>query len=354
MKILNLSLDKKIMDKASAVAKRMAWFGDIVDRYTIVIPFFQQDKILLAEGVRAYGSGGTARPIQFFLLDFVARRLILRDEGYDVITVQDPYFLGILGLVLSRQFQIPLEVQVHGWEQIGVLKRLIRRVVLKRATGVRVVSERMKKDVMACGVSEQRITVVSVYTDVRLGEKKSSEVFTFITVARLVWVKRILMQLSVAATLKASGHIFQLIIVGDGEERISLETRTRELNLLDIVHFVGWKDAVQLADLYAKSDCLLLTSDSEGWGRVILEAGSYGVPSIMTDVGMAGEVIHNGKNGVVIPVGDQEALVEAMKRVMMDTMFYNSVAGDIKKTVQTLPTKAEILFLYVNAWKNIV
>jgi len=91
----------------------------------------------------------------------------------------------------------------------------------------------------------------------------------------------------------------ELWIVGDGKQRQALKHEV-ETRLIASVKFQGWQD--DLDKFYNQADAFLLTSNSEGWGMVVVEAASFGLPIIMTDVGLAGEVIKDGESGIVIPV----------------------------------------------------
>jgi len=110
-----------------------------------------------------------------------------------------------------------------------------------------------------------------------------------LTVSRLVPVKNIFLQLeSLAEIIKDHSQVV-LTIVGDGPERERLQQLAKDLGIGDKVKFVGLVDNPD--SFYASADAFLLTSNKEGWGLVVIEAGSFGLPVIMTDVGCAGEVV---------------------------------------------------------------
>ena len=87
-------------------------------------------------------------------------------------------------------------------------------------------------------------------------------------------------------------------------------------NNLENVHFVGFKKKEELLRYYQAADLLVLPTHSDVWGLVINEAMACGLPVITTDKCVAGmELIQNGVNGYIVPVKQQEPLVEAIAKV---------------------------------------
>ena len=355
MKILSLSLDTKILEKNSSVAQRMAWFGGVVDMYTIVVPCDEKKEITLSDNVCVFGSGGKNKITQFFRL-FLLVDGLLKKQKYDVITTQDPFFTGLLGVLLGKKHGIGVEVQVHGWNKETFFRNALRNWTIRHAHGVRVVSNRMKQKAQGLGVVAEKITVVPIYTDVQVQKDSTKKMAPgkrrFITVSRLVPVKNIALQLQAFAGLDKELD-WSLDIVGDGPEKGILEKKVKELGLEGHVSFLGWCDSEELVRVYNSADCLLLTSNSEGWGRVVIEAGSYSVPTIMTDVGLAGEVVKDGENGIIIPVGDVSALRNAIERVILEPVYLKKLSTGIVETVKRLLTKEEVLERYLGGWKKI-
>ena len=97
-----------------------------------------------------------------------------------------------------------------------------------------------------------------------------------------------------------------LRIVGDGELRQSV--------MHERVEFVGFRDWHELPAEYATADVLCVPSRYDGWGLVVPEGLAAGLPVIATDrMGAALEFVRTGKNGWLIPAGDEEALLRAMR-----------------------------------------
>jgi len=296
MKILSLGLDNSILNKASALAGRTIEYGDLVEKYIVIAPSQKNENIELSEKVKVYGSGGNNKSAQFIKIYNLARKL-LREEKYDIITVQDQYYLALIGLYLAKKFKIGLEIQVHGFEKYYGLRKLMAKYVLPRANAVRVVSQRLKNRMInEFKVKEEKITVVPIHVDtsnlspLQRGIKGVNLIF--FTAGRLVPVKNIGLQIEAMAEVVKKYPNTELWIIGDGSERAKLEKLSCELRVTSYVKFFGFQKDVR--SYYNQTDVFLLTSNSEGWGMVVIEAAGFGLPIIMTDVGCAGEVIKDG------------------------------------------------------------
>jgi glycosyltransferase involved in cell wall biosynthesis len=105
----------------------------------------------------------------------------------------------------------------------------------------------------------------------------------------------------------------RFVIFGEGEERSTCERLARELGIDRIFSFPGERD--DLEALYPLLDLFMLPSWNEGAPMALLEAMSSGVACVATDVGDMAEVI--GDTGVVVPRGDERALAEAIKGIII-------------------------------------
>ena len=357
MKVLSLGLDNSILDKNSSLAKRVVEYGDLVDKYTVIVPSGNGEKIILSEKVKAYGASQGNKIFKFFKICKLARK-ILKEEKYNLITVQDQYFLGLLGYRLAKKFKIGLEIQIHGFEKYSGLRKIIAKFIIPKANSIRTVSQRMKKKLVnEFKVAEEKVTVVPIYTKVkgqmlnvtRLPARQESQKdkFIFLTVGRLVEIKNISMQIK--AIIETAKENVELWIVGDGEERKKLEAEAKGN---ESIKFLGWQN--NLEKFYEQADAFLLTSNYEGWGIVVVEAAAYGLPIIMTDVGCAGELIKNGESGIIIPVVDQKELEKEMIRLVDDTELREKLGRGAKQAIKKLPTKEETLKLYKKSWEKAV
>ncbi len=345
MKILNISLDKNITDKNSAIAERIVEYGKITEKYTVLAL-----------------DGKSGKIVNFFKI-FLKASQILKNEKYDVITAQDIYFLGWLAVKLARKFKIGLEVQVHGFEKFWGIRKMLAKYVLKNADAVRVVSQRLRqKMIQEFGVAEEKITVVPIYTSQKFVKsrpvggqapvKSNNDKFIFLTVGRLAPVKNIKMQIDAMKNIVKKYSQVELWIVGDGELSQKLKVQSQKSDVGDKIKFMGWQK--DLSKYYSQADTFLLTSNSEGWGMVVVEAAQFGLPIIMTDVGLAGEIIKDGDGGIVIPIEDQDKLEKAMIKIIADKNLRKKLGNSAREAIKKLPTKEETLELYKQSWTKVL
>ena len=336
MKILNIGLDEKAVIPNSRVFGRITEYQRAVEKYELI----SVQKNLF-------------KPLALLKVFWEAKR-VLKKEKFDVLTVQDPYFVGIVGVLLSRFYKVGLEIQVHGFEKLNFLRRLIAGFVLWQADAIRVVSERLKKKITEeFRISERKITVAHIFLEASVFlpklAKKPDEPFIFLSVGRLVPIKNFEMQFRAFVNFSRNNKKAELWIVGEGPEKNKLVTLAKDLGIAGQVRFFGWSD--NISEFYAQADAFLLTSLAEGWPLVIAEAAAVSLPIIMTDVGSAGEFIKNGENGIVVPVNDVSALGEAMEKIIENTNLRNKLGEVARQSFLSLSSKEEILALYKKSWQ---
>jgi len=280
----------------------------------------------------------------FMMLDaFLLGRKIIKSENKGLIlTTQDPFAAGVVGWLLSVFFKLHLVVQEHGdvfgepyWRQESLGNQLWYRVgvlILRRADIVRVVAQRVAESVQTVGVKPEKITQLPVaidlaqFTDVPRPEK-NDETFTYITVARLVSQKNLSLLLQAFYTAWVEQPQLRLRIVGRGEEEVKLKSMIADhYRGTDITPVViePWSDDVP--GLLAQADAYVLSSDYEGWGRVLIEAMVVGLPIVTTDVGCAKEVIKHEQHGLVVPTRNEPALAIALLRLATDKELQKAIA----------------------------
>ena len=106
----------------------------------------------------------------------------------------------------------------------------------------------------------------------------------------------------------------RFVLVGDGPLREDLLRQRRELGLEDILWMPGGRDDV--AELLAAMDVFVLPSLAEGISNTVLEAMASGLPVIATDSGGNPELVTEGANGLLVPVGDVDRLADAMQTLV--------------------------------------
>jgi glycosyltransferase involved in cell wall biosynthesis len=192
---------------------------------------------------------------------------------------------------IGRLRQVPL-----GCFQLNfLLKELDHLVAVSKATG---------NDFKKIGYSESRISYIPNGVQVPVLRKNTSpQVTRVITITRLSQEKGVDVLLQAWAKVVQEEKSLKLLIVGNGSLESGLKTLSRSLGIVESVDFVG---AVQDISRYLiGSDLFVLSSRSEGMSNALLEAMSYAIPCIATNVGgnteaLGGEEREIAKGGYVI------------------------------------------------------
>lgn len=156
------------------------------------------------------------------------------------------------------------------------------------------------------------------------------------TVHRLVFVGRLseqkggLLLVEAARRLAEQREDFELVLAGDGEMRSDIDALIKRYGLQSRVRITGWIDAQQVREEISAARALVLPSFAEGLPVVIMEAMALKRPVISTFVAGIPELVHAGEHGWLVPAGDVEALVDAMRDCLdspHDTLLRMGEAG---------------------------
>lgn len=109
---------------------------------------------------------------------------------------------------------------------------------------------------------------------------------------------------------------YSLLLVGDGPLRQRSKTLVQEYGLSEAVRFAGYLNPVQ--DIIGRLDLLIVPSQSEAFGRTIIESMQVKTPVVATKVGGIPELITHEVNGLLVAYGDEEGLVQAILRLTGD------------------------------------
>lgn len=145
--------------------------------------------------------------------------------------------------------------------------------------------------------------------------------FRLITVGRLDTQKTPDLLLSAVGKLVGRGAHIELMFVGDGVLRASLEQRVHNEGLTGRVHFLGLRSATEIAKLLQASDCFALSSAYEGMPMALLEALGSGVPVVTTPVGEVSRVVCE-KNGIVTQDRSLDAFTAGLQRILNNRSAY--------------------------------
>ena len=180
------------------------------------------------------------------------------------------------------------------------------------------------------------IVDTNLFTYSPLNSNQKDSMFRFVSIGTLIQRKR--MDLTIEAFVRAFGQnkSVTLTIFGEGPERNKLESLIRKHEIGDRVILKGLQSREMISEYFKVSDCFVLPSQAETFGVVYIEALASGIPVIATKCGGPDSLINDG-NGIIIPVDDREALVNAMKDMYKHINKYDKELISRKTTEQFSP-----------------
>lgn len=172
---------------------------------------------------------------------------------------------------------------------------------------------------------------------------------------RIVTVGRLEPQKNHSLLVDAFGFIhseypdYKLEIYGEGSLRESLQLQINSLGLANYVTLCGYTSDV--FQILQDSLLFVMPSDYEGLSNALIEALAVGIPTISTDhpCGGARMVLKNGMNGVLIPVKDKNALVQAMKTIIENRQFAAMISENGYKIRERLSVQR-----IIHKWMDVI
>jgi glycosyltransferase involved in cell wall biosynthesis len=148
---------------------------------------------------------------------------------------------------------------------------------------------------------------------------------------RFVFAGRLTAQKSLEVAMTAVARIpgASLVIAGDGPDRAALERAAP-----DAVAFVGPLPRDEVLALFRSADAAVLSSSWENFPHTVVEALAVGTPVVATAVGGVPEAVEDGRNGLLVPVGDVEAFATAVRRIVEEPGLRDRLAAEAAPSVE--------------------
>ncbi len=144
----------------------------------------------------------------------------------------------------------------------------------------------------------------------------------------------------------------RLMLIGDGPERSAAEYVAMRLGVADRIHFLGKQDNVN--ELLPLADLMLMPSEMESFGLAALEAMACSVPTIATRVGGVPELITDGVNGMLFPVGDVDAMGGAAIALLRDEKRLAAMALAARRTATERFCASKVIPLYEEYYERVL
>lgn len=254
---------------------------------------------------------------------------------------------GLVGLIVARIFRKPLVIYAHGeeittWRQSGKFKVMV--LTYCHADIVIANSDFTRDELLKLGIKDERIIIINPGVDVdrfKPGlEVKDlhaivglqSEQKLILSVGRLSRRKGFDNVIRALAELVDQGINIRYAIIGIGEDEEYLKKLVKEYAVTDSVSFLGHVTPEDLPRWYNACDVFAMPNremdgDTEGFGMVFLEAAACEKPSIAGNAGGTGSAVIDGVTGLRVDGDDQNAIVGALKKIMVDNLLASSMGS---------------------------
>ena len=264
---------------------------------------------------------------------------------------------GLLCMVAAWMCRVPVRSQtVTGLvfpSSHGLKKKLLMltdAITCRCATHIIPEGEGVKNDLLSNGITRKPLQVLG-YGNVmgidvqRFSRRKEIEeaaseirdnsVFTYLFVGRIVGDKGINELVSAFVRLNRTHPNTRLLLVGFFENEldpVSPEAR-RLIEECEQIEYAGEQKGDNLVAYYAASDCFVFPSYREGFPNTVIEAGAMDLPCIVTDINGSREIIEHGKNGIIIPVRDEQAIYQSMEQMLTDEQMRKGMTEKAREMI---------------------
>lgn len=282
---------------------------------------------------------------------------VFRESGVDVVHTH-MFWPSLYGVLAARMARVPVIVTTeHGenkWKKRH--HRLLERYAISRFAQRRFcVSEsilEMRRDVDGVPADILALTANGTRVPDEPAILWTSEEPLIGTVGRVVKAKNYRAFVDTIAEVRRRGYRISGCIVGDGplldeiHDHISARGLSEVIETPGMVHDVGsW---------YRRFDIYLISSDQEGQPVSLLEAMSYGLPVVSTDVGAISKTMRHGVDGLIADAGNVPGLADAVCRYLEDRALAASCAASARKRVIQDFSIGAIARHYEDAYREIL
>jgi glycosyltransferase involved in cell wall biosynthesis len=253
-------------------------------------------------------------------------RLMAEKNKYDIIHAHSHLYLSTSICSLIRKLRgTPLVITNHGMRSQtapGWLNDLflatLGKWTLNAADRVICYTEEEKSEMVKLGVGPQKIRVIhnGIDTGLFMPSGKHGDVNRLLWIGRFVPGKGVFYLIEAFAEAVKEKPGLVLTMVGNGPQMGAAREKIRELGIDDKVTIREFVPNEELPAVYRGADVFILSSLEEGVPRTILESMACGLPVICTDLPQLGRIVDGC--GLIVPVGNSEALAKAILRVASD------------------------------------
>lgn len=252
--------------------------------------------------------------------------------------------------LLARAFGVPVIFHLHGSEMklfVDQLPRPFRALIawiLARQSAVLVLSQSWF-DYLVQIAPQAKAHVLPNYVnlpDLSLRTARTDPVVKLLFLG-LVGRRKGVYELLPAMKQVVDEAIPTHLVIGGNGEVEGAKDMVQELRLDQHVELAGWVSGDAKARLFQHADAYVLPSHNEGLPMSLLEAMSWGMPVISTEVGGIPELVRNGIDGLLVPAGDSAKLAAAIARLCQDQALREDMGTAARQRVESTFSREAVL-----------
>jgi glycosyltransferase involved in cell wall biosynthesis len=212
---------------------------------------------------------------------------------------------GLLAMVAGKVSKIPSVISIIGNPADTKLRRGLRLKLtmwmLRNCNYITVTGNNSRMYLIKKGIPGEKIFVLPNTLDFALFRKLNSiKEYDIISLGRICEEKRIDIFVNIVAELKNKVPNIKAAIAGNGPQKELIINLVKQLSLENNIDICGFIPDEELTDFFNKGKVFLLTSETEGLPRTIIQAAACGIPVVASNVGDINDVIDHGINGFLV------------------------------------------------------
>jgi glycosyltransferase involved in cell wall biosynthesis len=244
---------------------------------------------------------------------------------------------GTVTMLAARLAGIAYSITFHGWPVFFDAKYARIKEKVRGAHFVRAISYFCRSQLMMFSEADDPAPFKVVHCGLSLVKYRyrapREPVKTLFCAARLSPEKGISFLLRALKGLADQGQVLELRLAGNGPSRKHLGALASELGVGANVKFLGYLSEDEIISELQAADLFVLPSFVEGIPVSAMEAMAIGVPVIVTNIAGTGELVEDGRTGILVRPSDAQALIDAILRMIRDFPFRVQVAERGRKKV---------------------
>ncbi len=266
---------------------------------------------------------------------------IIKEINPDIIHAQGISTSGISGFtayLIKKSLKIPYVVYGRGGDVYPFkVEKILVKAILNNADSIIALTEHMKREMQK--ISAKNILVIPNGIDMARFNDQSPDFSDSLNSKekKIIFVGNLRPEKGLNYLIEAVLHIskkdinIQLLVVGDGPQRESLEKMVTKLNINDKVTFSGKTDTNRVPVYLKNSDVFVLPSLHEGFPNVLLEAMASGLPVVASDVCGINEIIEDNKNGFLVKPQNSKEIAEKILLLLDNRYLRENICKENRK-----------------------